>query len=435
MKQRWFRLLPVMMMALIIAFMDRTNIGFAIPTMGKELGLTAAILGFASGVLFLGYGTSQVVGGWIADKGYGKALIAVLMVLWGVIEMAQAFVHNAQELVAVRFAIGVFEGGIFPTFLLFVRNWFAPTERARANGIWQLCYPLAAMASGPIAGYILKLGDWRTLFIVEGVFPLVWLFVWLWGVADSPRNAKWLKAADRVQLLAHLDAENRRHDSHAPSSPTSLMPVSFGSQLRRPAVWLFATSILLWNTGFLGFVIWLPSVIHQQPGLSPTDIGWLSSIPYAFAIVLMPILTYWSDRRQDRRLFSAIPLAISGLALLVGGETYETNVFVTNMALLVIAGATLYGSQPVLWSIATELLPPEVTARVSGMINGIGMIGAFGGPYIVGYARSFTHSFSAGLLVMGFCLIGTSAFVMLIKEAARPRHRHDMTVKANMGRG
>jgi sugar phosphate permease len=354
----------------------------------------------------------------------------MLMVLWGAIEMAQGFVHNAQELVAVRFAIGVFEGGIFPTFLLFVRNWFAPSERARANGIWQLCYPFAAMASGPIAGYILKIGDWRTLFIIEGVFPLVWVFVWLWGVADSPRNAKWLKAADRAQLLERLDSEKTWHTSQAPS-PT---PVSFSAQLRRPAVWLFATAILLWNTGFLGFVIWLPSVIHQQPGLSSTDIGWLSSIPYAFAIVLMPILTYWSDRKLDRRLFSAIPLAISGLALLVGGETFESNPFVANMALLVIAGATLYGSQPVLWSIATELVPPEVTARISGMINGIGMIGAFGGPYFVGYARSFTHSFSAGLLVMGLCLIGTSAFVMLIKDAARPRRQRDKTAEPNVGR-
>jgi len=430
MKQRWFRLLPIMMITLIIAFMDRTNIGFAIPAMGKELGLTASVLGFASGVLFLGYGTSQIFGGWIADKGHGKALIAVLMVLWGVIEMAQGFVHTAQQLVVVRFAIGVFEGGIFPTFLLFVRNWFAPAERARANGIWQLCYPFAAMASGPIAGYILRLSDWRTLFIIEGVFPLVWVFAWLWGVADSPRNAKWLKTADRANLLEHLDTEAQRHAEPARALP----PVSFGSQLRRRAVWLFAMSILLWNTGFLGFVIWLPSVIHQEPGLSVTEIGWLSSIPYALAIVLMPILTYWSDRRLDRRLFSAVPLAISGLALVIGGQTYGANSFFANMVLLVIAGGMLYGSQPVLWSIATELLPPEVTARISGMINGIGMIGAFGGPYLVGYARSLTHSFSAGLLVMGLCLIGTSALVMLIKEAGRPPRHRGMAAKPDMAR-
>ena len=207
MRQRWFRLLPVMMITFIIGFMDRTNVGFAIPTMGSELALTSAVLGFASGVLFVGYGIAQPLCGWVADRGYGKPLIAVMMVLWGIAEMSQSAVHTASELVAVRFAIGLFEGGIFPTFLLFVKNWFAPSERARANGVWQLCYPLAALLSGPIAGYILQFGSWRTLFIVEGIFPIVWVVVWLWGVADSPRKAKWLPEDEREQLLERIAGE------------------------------------------------------------------------------------------------------------------------------------------------------------------------------------------------------------------------------------
>jgi sugar phosphate permease len=430
MNQRWFRLLPVMMMTFIIAFMDRTNIGFAIPLMGKELGLTASILGFASGILFLGYGLSQTFCGWLADKGHGKGLIAVLMVLWGITEMSQGFVQNASQLIAVRFAIGLFEGGVFPIFLLFVKNWFAPSERARANGIWQLCYPLAAVASGPIAGYILRLGEWRSLFIIEGVFPLVWVIVWLWGVADSPAKAKWLSAAEREQLLERIDTENRQRAAQAGSA----IAATFRSQIVRPAVLLFTTSILFWNVGFLGFVIWLPSVIHQQPGLSPTDIGWLSAIPYALAIIVMQFLTFWSDRTRDRRLFSAVPLAISGLALLIGGGTYGSNTFVTNMALLVIAGAFLYGSQPVLWSIATEILPAKVTGMVTGTINGVGVLGAFAGPYIVGYVRSLTNSFSAGLMVMGICLIGTGLLVLLIKEAGKPPRQHIGTAKLNVGR-
>ncbi len=180
-------------------------------------------------------------------------------------------------------------------------------------------------------------------------------------------------------------------------------------------------SILLWNIGFLGFVIWLPSVIHQQPGLSSTTTGWLSAIPYAFAILVMPVLTYWSDRTLERRLLCAIPLAIAGVTLAVGGITYASNAFTLNMALLVLAGAMLYGSQPVLWSIATELLPSEVAGTLTGTINGVGVIGAFAGPYIVGYVRSLTNSFSSGLLVMGVCLVGTSALLMFITEASRPR--------------
>lgn len=430
MNQRWFRLLPVMMMTFIIAFMDRTNIGFAIPLMTKELGLTALILGFASGVLFLGYGVSQTFCGWLADRGHGKAVVAVLMVLWGVTEMSQGFVNNAPQLIAVRFAIGLFEGGVFPIFLLFVKNWFAPSERARANGVWQLCYPLAAVLSGPIAGYILRLGDWRSLFVIEGVFPLVWVSVWLWGVADSPHHAKWFSAADRERLLERIETETRQQAAQMDSSASA----SFGSQIVRPAVLLFTASILLWNIGFLGFVIWLPSVIHQQPNLSSTDIGWLSAIPYALAAIVMPILTYWSDRRLDRRLFSAVPLAISGLALVIGGETYGSNTFVTNMGLLVVAGAMLYGSQPVLWSIASEILPARVTGAVTGTINGVGVLGAFAGPYIVGYVRAATNSFSAGLLVMGICLIGTSLLVLLIKEVGRPQRVRDAGAKLHAGR-
>lgn len=413
MKQRWFRLLPVMMVTFIIGFMDRTNIGFAIPTMGSELGLTASVLGFASGVLFLGYGMSQTFCGWLADKGHGKAMIAALMVLWGIAEAAQGFASNARELVVIRFAIGLFEGGIFPTFLLFVKNWFAPSERARANGIWQLCYPLAAVASGPIAGYVLGLGSWRTLFIVEGIFPIVWMLVWLWGVADSPQKAKWLRPEDRERVLERIRDEQRAQAANGEPRQQA----SFRSQITRPAVLLFIASIFLWNIGFLGFVIWLPSVIHQQPGLSSTQVGWLSAIPYACAIVVMQVLTHLSDRTMDRRIFSAVPLAIAGLALLIGGVGYASHTFFANMALLVVAGAMLYGSQPVLWSIATEILPAQVTGTLTGTINGFGVIGAFAGPYLVGYVRALTHSFAAGLLVMGLCLVGTSALVLMIREA------------------
>lgn len=421
MKQRWYRLLPVMMITFIIAFMDRTNIGFAIPTMGPQLGLTASLLGFASGVLFLGYGLSQTLSGWLADKGHGRALVAVLMVLWGIAEIAQGFVHSATQLVAVRFLIGIFEGGVFPIFLLFVKNWFAPSERARANGIWQLCYPVAAVISGPIAGYILQASDWRTLFIAEGVFPLLWVVVWLWGVADSPRRAKWMSDAERTALIEKIDAE----EAAIAAGSSDSTPATFRSQITRVPVLIFTASILLWNIGFLGFVIWLPSVIHQQPNLSSADIGWLSAIPYACAIVVMQCLTYWSDRTQNRRLFSSIPLAISGVALIAGGIGLAGTGFTTNMALLVVAGAMLYGSQPVLWSIATEILPASVTGSVSGTINAVGVVGAFVGPYLVGYVRAATQSFSAGLLVMGLALMGTSTLVLLI------RHRTTRSITAS----
>jgi sugar phosphate permease len=412
MRSRWTRLLPVMMIAFIIAFMDRTNIGFAIPTMGKDLGLDAGALGFASGVLFLGYGISQPLGGWIADRGHGRALIAALMLLWGTAEIALGFINTPTELAVVRFLLGFFEGGIFPTMLLFVRTWFAPSERATANGVWQLAYPLAAMLNGPIAGYVLDHGTWRTLFIIEGIFPIAWAAVWLWGVAASPQKARWLDPADRATLLAKLAAE-----PELPAATTAAPGIA--SQMARRPVILFTIAVFFWNIGFLGFIIWLPSVLHQDATLSQTAIGWLSAVPFAAAIVAMQFLTRWSDRHRDRRTFAAIPILICGAALLVAAITYAGNSLVLNMALLTVAGAMLYGSQPVLWSIPGDILPRQVAGAVTGIMNGVGVFGAFAGPFLVGWVRTQTNSFSMGLATLGVCLLLAGALVGLLHEAGR----------------
>lgn len=414
MLSRWTRLLPVMMIAFIIAFMDRTNIGFAIPTMGAELKLDQSALGFASGVLFLGYGISQPLGGWVADRGYGRALIATLMLLWGAAEIALGFIETPTQLAVVRFALGFFEGGIFPTMLLFVRTWFAPSERARANGVWQLAYPLAAMLSGPIAGYVLEHGTWRTLFIVEGIFPVAWAAVWLWGVAASPQTARWLSTADRSALLARLEAE--------PELPAAAETGStLVAQMARRSVLIFCVAVFFWNIGFLGFIIWLPSVLHQDATLSQTAIGWLSAVPFAAAIVAMQFLTRWSDRSRDRRTFAAWPILICGAALLVAALTYAGNGLVMNMALLTLAGAMLYGSQPVLWSIPGDIVPRHLAGAVSGIMNGVGVLGAFVGPLVVGYVRTLSNSFSTGLAVLGVCLCVAGMLIAMITEAGPSR--------------
>ena len=412
MRSRWTRLLPVMMTAFIIAFMDRTNISFAIPTMGPDLGLGPSALGFASGLLFLSYGVAQLPGGLVADRGYGRAMVAILMVLWGIAEIALGYIRTPTELAAVRFALGALEGGIFPTMLLFVRNWFAPFERARANGVWQLAYPLAAMVSGPIAGVVLEHGTWRTLFIVEGAFPILWAVVWLWGVAATPQQARWLSPADRAALLARLDVE----EQSLPGGEGGLL-----EQFRRRPVLLFTVAAFFWNIGFLGFIIWLPSVLHQDASLSTATVGWLSAVPFAASIVAMQVLTRWSDRLRDRRTFAAIPILLCGISLLVAAATYAGNGLLMNMVLLTIAGAMLYGSQPVMWSIPGDIVPRHLVGAVSGVMNGVGVFGGFVGPFLVGTVRALSSSFSSGLAAMGVCLLLAGTLLGLVAEAGARR--------------
>jgi sugar phosphate permease len=213
--------------------------------------------------------------------------------------------------------------------------------------------------------------------------------------------------------MARLSAENLAARDLDVKAPTTV-----GQQLRRKPVVLFCVAVFLWNIGFLGFVIWLPSVLHQDKSLSESTIGWLTSVPFAVAIGVILLLTWLSDKMRDRRLFSSLPILICGLALIVAGQTYSSNTLFVNMALLTVAGSMLYGSQPVLWSIPAEIVPSSVLGLVMGIMNTFGILGSFSGPYLVGYTQGLTHTFAAGLLVMGISMALSSLLLWQIREVA-----------------
>ncbi len=413
MRRRWIVLLPIMMGTFLISFLDRTNISFAIPFMQADLKLDPAVLGFSSGVLFLGYAITQALGGWIADRGHVKTLIAVLMITWGLCAIVQGFITSASQLVIVRFLLGLAEGGIFPAFLTIVRAWFTEQERARANGFWQLCYPIAAAVSGPLAGYILQYGSWRTLFIIEGVFPLVWVLVWLWGIQETPERANWLSVPERDALTRHLGT---------PSQQSVTPPESLRAALLSPTAILLFAVMLFWNVGFLGFVIWLPSVIRQSSAhLSAEAIGWYGSLPFVAAVISLLVLSYGADRTMNRRGFSFWPLLVAAGMLFLGAATYGQVSLGVAMILLTVAACGIYGVYPVVWSIATECAPPGVTGLFTGVVNIGGVLGAFLGPYLVGYARSISDTFASGLITMGLCLVVAALCVFVASSLVRHR--------------
>jgi MFS family permease len=396
MRRRWTVMLPIMMMTFLISFLDRTNIAFAIPTMRVDLHLDAAVIGFASGVLFLGYAITQGIGGWIADRGHTKTLIAVLLVLWGLCAMAEGFITNALQLGVVRFLLGLSEGGIFPAFLTITRVWFIDKERARANGLWQLCIPLAAAVSGPIAGFILQHYSWREMFIVEGLFPIIWVVVWLWGVDQSPEKAKWMSNDERAELTRHLASD---------VGPAIAEPTSVKEALLSPMVALVFAAMLFWNVGFMGFIIWLPSVLKQYTSdLSPVVLGCLSAIPFVAAVAALLILSAISDRTMNRRDMAFWPLIVASLSLIVGGLTYGQAPLPLAMLLLTVAACGIYGVYPVVWAIATNCAPKNNIGLVTGIVNTGGVLGSFAGPYVVGYARSISDTFVSGMYAMAACL-------------------------------
>jgi MFS family permease len=275
--------------------------------------------------------------------------------------------------------------------------------------MWQLCYPVAAMISGPVAGYILDLTSWRWLLIIEGIFPIVWLAAWHFGTANSPREAKWLTTEDCDAVIAHVEA----------GRPAAIRTEPFGSakfraQLKRPVIVFFTLAAILWNVGFLAIVVWLPSALAEHKQLSQVGVGWLTAIPYAIAIIALVTMTRFADRTGKRWQICVGGLVMAGAALIIGSVVAPNSLPVTIVSVS-IAAMGVYGGWPVYWSIPPSILPPSVHGAVLGAVNGIAVLGAFGGPYVVGWVRDLTDTFSAGMITVACCLFGAALCVFLAR--------------------
>ncbi|HKT69217.1 MAG TPA: MFS transporter, partial [Terriglobales bacterium] len=207
MDQRWLRIIPIALLMYIIAFVDRTNISLALPSMSRELHMDAAQAGSAAGIFFWGYLLLQIPGGYLAHRWSAKRFVAILLVLWALCAMACGLVHTAGQFWWMRLLLGVAEGGVWPAVLVLLANWFRRGERARANALWMVCLPLAVVISAPISGWILDHWNWRVMLLAEGALPLLWLGPWLLFMDDDPRQSRWLPPAQRDILQRDLKRE------------------------------------------------------------------------------------------------------------------------------------------------------------------------------------------------------------------------------------
>src|SRR5579871_4007421 len=206
-EQRWFRVISVAFIMYTIAFIDRTNISLALPSMVRDLHLTPTEAGNATGVFFWGYLVLQIPGGYLAEHWSAKRFVSILLVAWGLCFVSTAFVRTGEGFWWMRLLLGVAEGGVWPAVLVLLSHWFPSRERARANAFWMLCLPVAVVVSSPLSGWILGHWNWRVLLIVEGLFPFVWLAVWLGRISDYPRQAPWISKDERNYLEITLAGE------------------------------------------------------------------------------------------------------------------------------------------------------------------------------------------------------------------------------------
>ncbi len=417
-----------------IAFIDRTNISVALSSISRDLHMDPAQAGSAAGVFFWGYLLLQIPGGYLARRWSAKWFIAILLVAWGACSVATGLVQTGHQFWVMRLLLGVTEGGVWPAVLVLLASWFPRDERARANGFWMLCLPVAVVLASPLSGWILGHWNWRVLLIAEGSFPFLWLIVWLARIKDHPRQAGWISTAEREYLERTLEreaAEIERAEADERAAWNSAGSTVNGTPPNEKPLWIavLAPEVLLMcgvyfllNTGNYGYLFWLPTAMEKAKELSHLLVGWLFAVPYFITGVGMVLLAKHSDHHRERRLHVAIPLATAGLVLLAGVLATRYSAALS-FPLIAVIGAGSYGALGPFWAIPTETLPRRVSGPAMGLVNALGNLGGWAGPLLVGSVSKHTGSLTLAFSLLGAALIGGGALGLLLpksrKETAR----------------
>jgi MFS family permease len=398
--QRWWRILPPTLIIYIFGYMDRTSLGFAMAGgLNETIGMTASVAGMAGGVFYFGYLLLQVPGGDIAEKGSAKKFLTWCIVAFGVFAFATGLVRTKWELLALRFLLGLAEGGVMPAVLVILSHWFPDKERARANAIFIMNNAIASVITGPIAGWLITAYGWRYVFFVEGTITVFLIFVWWPLIDDSPEKAKWLSRAERDYLVETLKQERERE-----VQKSGKQPVNYRDLLGSVELWKLVIIYFCIQVAVIAYVLWLPTMIKTLMKTGMTTVGLLAAVPYIATIVGLYLFAVRSDRSGDRRINTAIPILCFAICFFLSVQT-KHSIWVS-YAFLVGVGFFQQAHNGVFWSIPPMLFPREVAGGARGLINGCGNLGGFFGPTLVGWFITAFHSPDKGIYVLsGFLLV------------------------------
>ncbi|WP_321931078.1 MFS transporter [Paraburkholderia guartelaensis] len=396
-RRRWVRVIVPLLLACIISYMDRVNIAFAMPGgMNADLGLSASMAGLAGGIFFFGYLFLQIPGGRRAALGSGKKFIAWSLLSWAILSGLTGFVTQTWELLTLRFLLGVAEGGMLPVVLTMVSHWFPDRERGRANAMVIMFVPLAGLITAPLSGFVLAAYDWRHLFYCTSALSLLFLGVWLLFADDGPETARWVSPREKAYILDALRTEHERKAAAGAPTVTSLAAL-----LRTPTIWLLIAINFCYQAGIYGYTMWLPTLLKDLTHTGMGKVGLLAMIPYLAMVIGMFATSYLSDRSGKRRLFVLLPLVGFAGCLALSVLTHATMAI--SFVFLIGCGFFLQAAAGVFWAIPPKLCSVEAAGSARGLINALGNLGGFCGPYAVGVLTQHVSS-AAGVYSLAVVL-------------------------------
>lgn len=409
-----WRLIPFLMLLYFVAFLDRINVGFAALTMNKEIGLTAQMFGLGSGIFFLGYFAFEVPSTVILHKVGARFWIGRVMITWGLVSVAMAFTRGPISFYVLRFLLGLAEAGFFPGIILYLSYWFPSHHRSAVTAMFMAAAPMAGLIGSPVSGALMGLNGlmglhgWQWLFLVEGIPALVLGLVTFRFLTDRPADAAWLTAEERNWLTQAILAEQAAiKDPRSHSAWRALMDW----KVLALSLAYFGTSAGLYTIGF-----WAPLIVKGL-GFSVFKIGFLVAIPNLIAVVGMVLWSRNSDRTGERYWHAAIACVIAAVGMAMAARAGSS-------AILAITGLSLtaFGvsaAKPPLWSLPTMFFGGTAAAASIGLINSLGTLGGFVGPYMIGANSGGGEHFSRGLYLVGGTLVVSAVTILLMRAVTQ----------------
>jgi ACS family tartrate transporter-like MFS transporter len=406
------RLMPYLFVLYIIAYLDRVNVGYAFLQLKGDLGFTDAVLGFGAGVFFIGYFILEIPGSLMVEKWSARGWIARIMITWGIVAILLGIIQTKNQFYVLRFLLGAAEAGFFPGIIVYLSHWFRYADRAKALAVFVAAQPISLFIGSPVSGLLLRVNwlgvpGWRWLFIIEGIPAVLFGVATIFYLTDWPHQARWLPQDERVWLISELESEQREKER--------LRAYSLWEAFRNREVILLTFAFFFMVTTVYGFTFWLPSVLKRLSGSSNLMVSLLSAPPFAAGLFAILIVGWSSDRSRERRWHAASMMILAGLGLFAAISVRD-HIYIA-VLMFCVAAVGMYGYLPGFWALPTSFLTGSAAAASIGLINSVGNLGGFVGPYVVGYVSRVTGSFFGGVLYLSLSAMIAAGLVLCVRAA------------------
>ena len=401
-----WRIMPIIVIAYIVAYIDRVNVSFAKLQMLGDLKFSESVYGVGAGIFFLGYFAFEVPSNIMLHKVGARIWICRVIVTWGIVSALTALVHTPMQFYIARLLLGVAEAGFFPGMVLYLTYWFPAHRRASMVALLMAGNPVSGIIGGPLSGFILRhfantkgIAGWQWLFLVEAI-PAILLGAVIYLFLDNRVvEAKWLSEKERATVASEIQAE-----------AVSKTHVSIRSVFTSPKVWLFAAIFFGMEIGSYAIGFWQPTIIRQTGVKDAFNIGLLTTIPYSCALICMMFTGRHSDKTRERRWHVIAPNLVAAMGFIVvalAGNNTPLAMFGLVLAVSgVITGLSMF------WALPTSILGGSAAAAGIALINCTGNLGGFVSPTILGYLKTYTGSLNSGLYLVAACMVASSILIL-----------------------